>query len=48
MTGVQTCALPISIAARPLLAVLNEDHKRAAGTLAQEMGLGEVVMAAMK
>jgi hypothetical protein len=38
----------LAIAARPLLAVLNDDQKRAAGNLAQEMGLGEVVMAAMK
>jgi hypothetical protein len=38
----------LAIAARPLLAVLNEDQKRVARGLAQEMGLGEVVMAAMK
>ena len=38
----------LAVAARPLLAVLSEDQKRAAGSLAQEMGLGEVVMAAMK
>jgi hypothetical protein len=35
-------------AARPLIAVLSEDQKRAASGLAQEMGLGEVMMAAMK
>jgi hypothetical protein len=38
----------LAVAARPLLAVLNDEQKRAAGNLAQEMGLGEVVMAAMK
>ena len=38
----------LAVAARPLLAVLSEDQKRAAGSLAQEMGLSEVVMAAMK
>jgi hypothetical protein len=38
----------LATAARPLLAVLNDEQKRAAGNLAQEMGLGEVVMAAMK
>jgi hypothetical protein len=38
----------LAVAARPLLAVLNDDQKRAASSLAQEMGLGEVVMAAMK
>jgi len=35
-------------AARPLIASLNDDQKRAAGGLAQEMGLGPVVMAALK
>jgi hypothetical protein len=38
----------LAVAARPLLAVLNDDQKRAASSLAQEMGLGEVVMAAMR
>jgi hypothetical protein len=38
----------LAVAARPLIAVLNEDQKRAASGLAQEMGLGEVMMAAMK
>jgi hypothetical protein len=38
----------LAVAARPLLAMLNDDQKRVAGSLAQEMGLGEVVMAAMK
>ena len=38
----------LAVAARPLLAVLNDDQKRAASMLAQEMGLSEVVMAAMK
>ena len=46
MTNVEIRRL--AIASRPLLAVLNEDHKRAANGLAQQMGLGEVVMAAMK
>jgi hypothetical protein len=38
----------LAVAARPLLAVLSEDQKRVAGSLAQEMGLGEVMMAALK
>jgi hypothetical protein len=38
----------LAVAARPLLAVLNDDQKRTASSLAQEMGIGEVVMAAMK
>jgi hypothetical protein len=38
----------LAIAARPLIAVLDEDQMRAAGALAQEMGLGPVVMAALK
>jgi hypothetical protein len=38
----------LAIAARPLLAVLNDDQKRAASGLAQEMGLGPVVLAALK
>jgi len=37
----------LASAARPLVAVLDEQQKRAAGQLAQEMGLGEVVMAAL-
>ena len=35
-------------AARPLIAALDERQKQAANTLAQEMGLGSVVMAAMR
>jgi hypothetical protein len=35
-------------AARPLIAALDDEQKRAAGGLAQEMGLGPVVMAALK
>jgi hypothetical protein len=38
----------LAAAARPLIAVLNDDQKRTASSLAHEMGLGEVVMAAMK
>ncbi len=38
----------LAVAARPLVAMLSDDQKRVAGNLAQEMGLGEVVMAAMK
>jgi hypothetical protein len=33
------------VAARPLIAVLHDDQKRAAGALAQEMGLGPVLAA---
>lgn len=35
-------------AARPLIAALDDEQKRAAGGLAQEMGLGPVVMAALR
>jgi hypothetical protein len=35
------------VAARPLIAKLNDEQKQAAGHLAQEMGLGAVVMAAL-
>lgn len=35
----------LAIAARPLIAVLTDDQKRAAAGLAQEMGLGPVVAA---
>ena len=35
------------VAARPLIARLNDEQKQAAGQMAQEMGLGPVVMAAM-
>jgi hypothetical protein len=35
------------VAARPLIAKLNDEQKQAAGQLAQEMGLGSVVMAAL-
>ena len=35
------------VAARPLIAKLNDEQKQAAGQLAQEMGLGPVVMAAL-
>jgi hypothetical protein len=37
----------LAIAARPLIARLDERQKQAAGQLAQEMGLGPVVMAAL-
>ena len=37
----------LAAAARPLVAVLDDEQKRAAGQLAQEMGLSEVVMAAL-
>lgn len=37
----------LAATARPLVAVLDDQQKRAAGQLAQEMGLGEVVMAAL-
>jgi len=36
------------VAARPLIAVLDQEQMRAASGLAQEMGLGSVVMAALK
>ena len=35
----------LAVAARPLIAALDDDQKRAAGGLAQEMGLGPVVAA---
>ena len=35
-------------AARPLIAALDDEQKRTAGNLAQEMGLGPVVMAALR
>jgi hypothetical protein len=38
----------LAVAARPLIGRLNEEQMRAASGLAQEMGLGPVVMAAMK
>jgi len=38
----------LAVAARPLIAVLDDDQKRAASGLAQEMGLGAVVVAALK
>jgi hypothetical protein len=38
----------LAVASRPLLAVLDDDQKRAASGLAQEMGLGPVVMAALR
>jgi len=37
----------LAVAARPLIARLNDQQKQAAGQLAQEMGLGAVVMAAL-
>lgn len=37
----------LAVAARPLIARLDERQKQAAGELAQEMGLGSVVMAAL-
>jgi hypothetical protein len=38
----------LAVAARPLIAVLTDDQKHAASGLAQEMGLGPVVLAALK
>jgi hypothetical protein len=38
----------LAAAARPLIAVLDDDQKRTASGLAREMGLGPVVMAALK
>jgi hypothetical protein len=38
----------LAVAARPLIARLNDDQKQTAGRLAQEMGLGPVVMAALQ
>ena len=38
----------LAVAARPLVGVLTQDQMRAASGLAQEMGLGPVVMAALK
>jgi hypothetical protein len=35
-------------AARPLIGALNDEQKQTAGNLAQEMGLGPVVMAALR
>jgi len=37
----------LAVAARPLIAVLNDEQKQNARALAQEMGLGPVVMAAL-
>jgi hypothetical protein len=37
----------LAVAARPLIARLSDQQKQAAGQLAQEMGLGPVVMAAL-
>lgn len=37
----------LAVAARPLIARLDDGQKQAAGQLAQEMGLGPVVMAAL-
>jgi len=37
----------LAVAARPLIARLNDQQKQAAGQLAQEMGFGPVVMAAL-
>jgi hypothetical protein len=37
----------LAAAARPLIARLNDEQKQAAGRLAQEMGLGAVVIAAL-
>ncbi len=37
----------LASAARPLIARLNNEQKQAAGQIAQEMGLGSVVMAAL-
>lgn len=38
----------LASAARPLIGVLNQEQMRAASGLAREMGLGPVVMAALK
>jgi hypothetical protein len=38
----------LAVAARPLIAKLSEDQMRSASGLAREMGLGPVVMAALK
>jgi hypothetical protein len=38
----------LAVAARPLVGVLTQEQMRAASGLAQEMGLGPVVMAALK
>jgi len=38
----------LAVAARPLIAALDDEQKRAASGLAHEMGLGAVVMAALK
>ena len=37
----------LAVAARPLIAKLDDEQKQAASELAQEMGLGSVVMAAL-
>jgi hypothetical protein len=37
----------LAVAARPLIAKLDDQQKQAAGQLAQEMGLGSVVLAAL-
>ena len=37
----------LAVAARPLIARLSDQQKQAAGQLAQEMGLGSVVLAAL-
>ena len=38
----------LAVAARPLIAALDDEQKRAVSGLAQEMGLGAVVVAALK
>jgi hypothetical protein len=38
----------LAAAARPLVAMLNKEQMRSAGGLAREMGLGPVVIAALK
>lgn len=38
----------LAVAARPLVAMLNEDQMHSASGLAQEMGLGPVVLAALR
>ena len=38
----------LAMAARPLILALNDEQKRAASNLAHEMGLGAVVMAALR
>jgi hypothetical protein len=38
----------LAVAARPLVAMLNDEQMHSASGLAQEMGLGPVVLAALR